>query len=665
MPIQSPKYSFVDFENRISSVLPAYQSQLSFQFLFSSDMDISRSGSVQMYIGKADKSATLFEWNATVYDVCFWGKILNIDEDTDFPIIVGSGQIIPAGTYTAFTDLLTALEVVGFNAYAQTFLQCCVENLQDYTIDFTSADTTLKTLNINFYRGLIYVDGTGNNQETDFNTNNIKPGDCYTIAIGSPQNDDVHIVSQTTGATAEYTVVFDGTLRDGDEIDFSLTDGTGNLNFGEIASIGTTLDILLGAVEAELTLTGFPYTLDGYTLHIQPRSGTITGVTTVMVANPTISVQAYSNVFQRVSSTAYFTFLSYYNNEDTYNFHYPANYLVNRLWLPFYFSKPGYPITRKIYRKSNKQYKVLSSTIEKELTATVDFFKNEIHERLIVALEHDNKHAFSNDANYAIDDDIFMNSDYQISWQERDYPNTTIEAPATFKALVVFAGRNSNCEKRPACVRLPDPGGDDGGCTPVAITAITLPDATAGTPYSIDVMFTGDAPFVVSGPSAPGWLTFTDITNGVRLSGTPTSGDVGTDISISFHVSNCAGVNSADFEQTIDVEPEDTSDSDTNVINQTSVADVIDVIFNSTPCTPYTGFPVTNGNTGTASIPLGISSTITVRFSGVPTGSVNMEIKINGALQETVSIATPTTIAIVSANNYTIVSGDVIDIRIF
>jgi hypothetical protein len=550
MPVQSPIHSFVDFENRINTVLPAYKSQLSFQLLFSSDMEVPIDGTVQTYIGKADKTATVFPWTATVYDVCFWGKIVNIDADADFPIMVHSGQIIPANTYETFDELLAALQAVGFNAIAQTFLQCCVENLQNYTIAFTTGYSTSKALNINFFRGLIYIDGSANDQEADFNTNNIKINQCYTIAIGDPQNDDIHIVSQTAGATSEYTVVFDGTLRNGDEIDFSLTDGTGNLNFGEIASIGTTLDILLAAVEAELTLTGFPYTLVGHTLHIQPRSGTITGNTTVTVANPTISVAAYSNVFLRVASAKQLTFLTYYNNEDGYDFHYPADYLINRLWFPFYFSKPAYPVSRKIYRKSNKDYRVLSSTIEKQLTALTDYFKDEIHDRLIVALEHDHKHVFSDDVNYAVDQDIFMNSDYQINWPDRDYPDMPVEANATFKVLQVFAGRNSNCEKRPVCIALPvpDTGGGD-GCVAVTITATTLEDATAGIAYSQDIPLNGTAPFWISAIVKPAWATVAVIGTNVHVSGTPPG--PGTAETISFTASNACG--NADFSQDINI----------------------------------------------------------------------------------------------------------------
>lgn len=94
--------------------------------------------------------------------------------------------------------------------------------------------------------------------------------------------------------------------------------------------------------------------------------------------------------------------------------------------------------------------------------------------------------------------------------------------------------------------------GNTPGCIGVTINSITLTDAQSGVFYSVDIMFSGDSPFVVNGTSTTSTGTdwaFTDIANGVRITGTPTDADVAAGITFGFHVSNCSGINSADFSQ--------------------------------------------------------------------------------------------------------------------
>lgn len=452
MPLQSPIHSFVDFEDRLSTiVLPSYKAQLAFQVLFSSDMEVPRTGDVELWVGNEAKDTTIFKLNASIYDVCFWGKITGIDGDADFPIVVGDGQIIDAGTYNTFADLVTALQAKGFNVNEDdlTFLQCCSENLQDYEIAFTSVDDSAKTLAINFFRGLEYIDNSGNDQETDFNSNNIKNGDCYSLAI---------VIGEFSGYT--------------------------------------------------------------------------------------------SNLFERITNKNYLTFISYYNNEDAYDFHYPADYLVNKLWLPFYLRKPNYAEERKVYRKSDKTYKVQYATIEKQWEAITDWLPDPLHDRIIVTLAHDNIHITSDEYNqqFAIDEDVFKKDDYAIDWQDEYVPGANVVAQAKFRLLQVFAGRNSNCERRPTCVALPTPP----ECIEPAITDITLPDATVGEAYDQTITLTGSAPFALSSITKPTWLILTVIGNTVHLTGTPESTDEDEGIEVSFTVTNCSEA-SASFSDVIDV----------------------------------------------------------------------------------------------------------------
>lgn len=511
-----------------------------------------------MWIGNEARDAVLFQLNAAITDVCFWGKITGIDGDIDFPVTVGEYQVIEAGTYETIEDIFAALAAVGFNVTNDfTFLQCCTSNLQDYAIDFVAQDESDKTLHINFYRGLVYVDNSANNQESDFQTNNIAFGNCYSLAV-------------------KYT------------------------------------DVL-----------------------------------------------AYSNLFQRIAATGFLTFLSYYNYEDAYDFHYPADYLVNKLWLPLHVKNPVYPEERKIYRKSNKQYKVQFATIEKQWLVVTDWFSDNVHGRLTIALAHDIVHFYSD----RIDEDVFKKDEYSIAWEEYYPPGAPTVAPASFNVLQVFAGRNSNCERRPVCVALPEPPVPPDCETVAIIGELALPDAVVGEFYEHTEPLSGTPPYSVVKNTGPAWMTI-EIVSGlfVKFSGTP---DVsGEGIEVSFTLSNCGGdighqVPYADY---IDV-TEEAIEGNGNLENTTSF-DVEDVLWEDYGvCTPYADFPVTPATTGTFSAPTGMTGKITVRFADVP-GGVGMNISINGSLVET-KTETLTGLVITSDNDYTINSGDLIEILIY
>ncbi len=449
MPVQSPIHSFVDFENRLSNVvLPAYQAQFAFQFLFSSDMDIARASTLHIGAMVPGSLSTLF-MTADIVDVCYWGKIAGLDFDADLPFIVEDYQIIPAGEYSTVQQLLDALAAVGFNTSDDVvFLQCCTENIQDYTIATDKGDIT-----ITFYRGLVYADLTpyATDNESNFELSGIKVGDCYQL-----------------------------------------------------------------------------------TVHISDNI-------------------AFSNRFQRTRNTNYLTFLSYYNNEDAYDFHYPADYLVNKLWLPLYVRNPVYNEERKIYRKSNKTYKVQFATIEKQWDVVTDWFCDKLHDRLSVALAHDHIHfyATANQRQFAIDEDVFKKDEYAIEWQAEYVPGSEITAPAKFKILQVFAGRNSNCERRPVCMALPEPPVPP-GCVDVSIEEAGLPDVYAGDAYDETIALTGTAPFELADIVKPAWLTIEIDGSNVHLYGTPTEEDVAEDVEISFTVTNCESGNDA-FSDSIEV----------------------------------------------------------------------------------------------------------------
>lgn len=560
--IISPIYSFVDFQNRISTSLPSYQMGIAFQFLFGQDDDVSPDDHLSVGAQPADDDdATFLLSTSLISVVCYWGKMAGIDFTSSFPIVIGSGQIIPAATYSTLQDVLDALALVGFNTTTETtFLQCCTDNIQNYTIATDKGNIT-----INFYVGLVYVDMETSANESDLQSNGILYNDCFKIVLFKEDE-----------------------------------------------------------------------------------------------------VLARSNKFKRVSDNRFLTKLNYYNNEDAFDFHYPSDSLVNKIWFPFYLRKPSPIVTRKIYIRSNKTYKVQFANIEKELEGTTDYFPEEIHDRFIVALEHDNKHVYS-DGRYKIDDDIFMNSDYNIAWQSNDVYDAPLIAPATFKALKYFAGRNSNCEQRPVCIPLPTQGGGGGGgCVAVTIENVDLPDAVVGEPYSVDIALSGDGPFVISGESVIAWMTITLNVDHVELRGTPTEDDITTGLTVGFHITNCAGAEADDFSSTIDVNLPP-ADGDGQLNNNVDGFEVEDVsLAGHGVCTPYTNFPVVSGDSGTFSMPYEINGAITIRFNTEPLpSSITMEILINGTIMENDAHTTdPLSPVITSTNSYTLHVGDTIEINL-
>lgn len=88
-------------------------------------------------------------------------------------------------------------------------------------------------------------------------------------------------------------------------------------------------------------------------------------------------------------------------------------------------------------------------------------------------------------------------------------------------------------------------------CVGVSISG-TASDAQEGTAYLIIFTLSGTGPFALSaGPTLPSWMSISLSDNQVSISGTPTSGDVGSSNPIAFSVTNACG--SQDFTANISV----------------------------------------------------------------------------------------------------------------
>lgn len=108
-----------------------------------------------------------------------------------------------------------------------------------------------------------------------------------------------------------------------------------------------------------------------------------------------------------------------------------------------------------------------------------------------------------------------------------------------------------------------------GGCTNVDIPAQELPDAVVGVAYNVSITVNGTQPIVLSDEVKPAWMTMAVVGNSVNLTGTPDVGDIGSDIEVSFHASNCgdSGGLGQDFADSIDVFDDPESGINSSLIN--------------------------------------------------------------------------------------------------
>lgn len=145
--------------------------------------------------------------------------------------------------------------------------------------------------------------------------------------------------------------------------------------------------------------------------------------------------------FQRICDPCYTTLINYRNNENAFGFN-NNNRSYNQIRLPFYFKEPQFPTKRTVFTLSNGMQKKLSARMEKEWIAETDYMPKEWHEKLAIALEHDNVRVTNTNANLS-NVLIMMDANYEIDWQHfLNYPT----APAKFKAKQIpYNIINSNC----------------------------------------------------------------------------------------------------------------------------------------------------------------------------------------------------------------------------
>lgn len=152
-----------------------------------------------------------------------------------------------------------------------------------------------------------------------------------------------------------------------------------------------------------------------------------------------------TNCFQKTDDECYTTKLIYGCNESAFGFYTDGtNPFQLAIRLPLWFYAPKYPGEENGYQRSDGQFVKLSERINKTWEMETDYFPEQIHERLRIALSCDNI-TVTNENAQMTDVDIYRNAEYSIEWNDdvKNYPfakgKTTV-----FKQLL-SRSINSNC----------------------------------------------------------------------------------------------------------------------------------------------------------------------------------------------------------------------------
>jgi hypothetical protein len=112
----------------------------------------------------------------------------------------------------------------------------------------------------------------------------------------------------------------------------------------------------------------------------------------------------------------------------------------NKIRIPFYLTRPQFPIESNVFRLANGNRKTLSAIVLNTFEGETDNLPKVIHERLIIALKHDD---VTIEGRY-LTTGVSLDGDYDIDWNKfLDFPL----AKAAFKVQVTpFNYSNDNCQ---------------------------------------------------------------------------------------------------------------------------------------------------------------------------------------------------------------------------
>lgn len=104
-----------------------------------------------------------------------------------------------------------------------------------------------------------------------------------------------------------------------------------------------------------------------------------------------------SNSFYVETELCYTSLLTYYSEENGFGFRYVVyddegteKITKNQIRLPFYLRRPQFQVTENVFRRSDGVKQRTSTLIEKDWLGTVGYLSADQHEKLLIALKHDN-----------------------------------------------------------------------------------------------------------------------------------------------------------------------------------------------------------------------------------------------------------------------------------
>jgi hypothetical protein len=100
--------------------------------------------------------------------------------------------------------------------------------------------------------------------------------------------------------------------------------------------------------------------------------------------------QTANQCFQRIADTCFTSVVDFNNNENAFGFIYTVTSFSNRIRLPIYFKNPEFQNRQKVYVRSDGTRKKLFARLAKKWVGLIDMATEEVHQKLIVALSHDN-----------------------------------------------------------------------------------------------------------------------------------------------------------------------------------------------------------------------------------------------------------------------------------
>lgn len=144
----------------------------------------------------------------------------------------------------------------------------------------------------------------------------------------------------------------------------------------------------------------------------------------------------YSNLFRYVSETTETILLKYKCNASEFGFDYDIENSYNQVRLPIRLRSAQFPQEEKIYTDSNGVRKQLFAKIDKEWELETEYIPVEWHEKLIIALAHDEV--------YFDGEKLQKSAEYVINYEDEDVMDCGIKLyKATAKLTKNQTIRNS------------------------------------------------------------------------------------------------------------------------------------------------------------------------------------------------------------------------------